>query len=203
MFSLIQKKIHELTCRYNGITEDRKVILQQLAKCIQDAIATYNRADLLYVCTHNARRSHFGQVAGALATTFYGIDQVFTYSAGTETTQVHEQTIKAIEALGCIVSKIDQTANPKYQINFDGQSLITCYSKTIYDELLPKQPYIALMTCADADQNCPFLPLATTRIALPYADPKISDGTGNEAFTYTASFEEILTESLYVFAQLK
>lgn len=203
MFSLIQEKLREYACRFDSIAVERKIVLQQLALSIRQSIAEYDRADILYVCTHNARRSHFGQVAAALAAAFYGIEQIYTYSAGTETTHVHIQTIKAIEALGCTVLKMNETTNPKYQINFDGPHTLTCYSKTIHDSMLPKQEYIAVMTCTDAEQNCPFLPLAIARIALPYADPKIADGTGNEALIYFACFEQILTEALYVFALLK
>jgi arsenate reductase len=203
MFNLIQEKMRQIACRFDRITEERKIVLQHLAACIRQSIADYDRVDMLYVCTHNARRSHFGQVAAALAAAFYGIEQVYTYSAGTETTHVHIQTIKAIEALGCTAHKMDETSNPKYQINFGGADLLTCYSKTIHDNVLPMHQYIAVMTCTDAEQNCPFLPLATFRIGLPYTDPKIADGTGNEALIYAACLEEILTESLYVFAQLK
>ena len=40
------------------------------------------------------------------------------------------------------------------------------------------------MVCNDADQKCPTVPGATDRFAIPFVDPKVSDGTEAEAATY-------------------
>ena len=178
MYPLIQEKLSEYAARFEEIGAERKLVLQQLAASIRQSLVANDRANIVYVCTHNARRSHFGQVAAALAAAFYAIDKVFTYSAGTETTKVHEHTIQAIQLLGCTVVKLDEVPNPKYTINFGAPHTLICYSKTIEDKAIPTQHYIAVMTCTDAEQNCPYLPLAMARIGLPYTDPKIADGTG-------------------------
>ena len=202
MYPLIQEKLSAYTARFDEIGAERKLVLQQLAASIRQSLDVNDRANIVYVCTHNARRSHFGQVAAALAAAFYAIDKVFTYSAGTEITKVHEHTIQAIQLLGCKVVKIHEAPNPKYTINFGAPNPLICYSKTIQDKDIPSSHYIAVMTCTDAEQNCPYLPLAMDRIGLPYTDPKIADGTGQEAWVYFTCFERILIESLYVFSLL-
>ena len=45
------------------------------------------------------------------------------------------------------------------------------------DEANPKSDFAAIMTCSDAEQNCPFIPNVALRIGTTYEDPKKSDGT--------------------------
>ncbi|MCH8494889.1 MAG: hypothetical protein LAT57_04560 [Balneolales bacterium] len=58
------------------------------------------------------------------------------------------------------------------------------------------------MVCSDADEGCPFVPGATTRISLPFEDPKSSDGTPEQARTYHRRSLEIAREMLWTFEQL-
>jgi hypothetical protein len=54
------------------------------------------------------------------------------------------------------------------------------------------------MTCSDADEACPVVYGASVRFALPYDDPKASDGSLEEASTYQARAMEIGAEMFYV-----
>ncbi|MEL6852382.1 MAG: protein-tyrosine-phosphatase, partial [Bacteroidota bacterium] len=58
------------------------------------------------------------------------------------------------------------------------------------------------MTCVEADEACPVVFGASARIALPFIDPKVSDGTPEQDTTYAARSQHIATEMAYVFAQL-
>ncbi len=59
------------------------------------------------------------------------------------------------------------------------------------------------MVCSSADRNCPFVPGAAMRLAIPYEDPKASDGTDEESAIYDARSLQIATEMMYVFSQVK
>ena len=67
-------------------------------------------------------------------------------------------------------------------------------------EVNPKSDFAAVMVCTKADKECPFVQGASTRVAIPYIDPKLSDGTPEEAATYLAKSEEIGREMLYLFS---
>ena len=54
------------------------------------------------------------------------------------------------------------------------------------------------MTCSQADAGCPFIPGASTRISLPYDDPKEADGTPQEAERYDERLRQIGRELFFV-----
>jgi hypothetical protein len=56
------------------------------------------------------------------------------------------------------------------------------------------------MTCSSADKNCPVVRGAAERVSLPYDDPKIADGTAEEAATYDDRCAQIAREMLYAFS---
>lgn len=199
MNKIVTEKIIALTMQYDAISSERKAVLEKIAQCIKEMKASGSEVNLLYVCTHNSRRSHFGQVAAALAAAFYGITNMHSFSAGTEVTAMNHNAVNALTAFGCEVLKEGDSNNPNYRVSFGAETDVVCFSKRYNDITIPKQHIIAIMTCTDAEQNCPFIPAARYRISTPYADPKQSDGSGQEAQIYYERLMQILTETLYVF----
>ena len=59
------------------------------------------------------------------------------------------------------------------------------------------------MTCSQAAENCPFVPGAEIRIAIPFEDPKVNDGSAQELEHYQQKSKEIATEMNYVFTTVK
>jgi hypothetical protein len=58
------------------------------------------------------------------------------------------------------------------------------------------------MTCSHADKNCPSIQGASLRVSLPFEDPKVSDGTPEEAATYDQRAKQIATEMFYLFSRI-
>ena len=187
---------------FNQIPEERKHILKQIRLYIHQKQA--EPIHLVSVCTHNSRRSHFGQVASKLAAAYYEKTNVYTYSAGTEATAVHPNTIAALKELGFKVAISEKNAtNPSYEISFGNTLSTICFSKTIDHHNLPKQHFAAIMTCTDAEQNCPFLPGADIRIGTPYYDPKAHDQSIQVIAHYVSTLRLILLEWLFCFSDYK
>jgi len=94
--------------------------------------------------------------------------------------------------------------NPTYDVSM-GKDVpgMACFSKTYTDEANPQQGFGAVMTCSSADRGCPLVHGAATRFATPYVDPKVSDGTDEEAATYDARCRQIGTEMLYLMGEVK
>ena len=59
------------------------------------------------------------------------------------------------------------------------------------------------MTCSDADYGCPNVNDAEIRIPITYEDPKTSDNKPNQNEVYIQKSNEIATEMMYVFSQIK
>jgi arsenate reductase (thioredoxin) len=203
MNPIVQGKMAALIKHFDAIPKDRQVILNRLSEAISDSLHKHHAAHLLYVCTHNSRRSHFGQVAGSLAAAYFGFENIQCFSAGTEVTAMNTNAVNALVDFGFSVSTNDTTDNPLYTLDLEAVPPIQCFSKRFDDASIPKGNVIDIMTCADAEQNCPFIPGAVCRIPLPYNDPKQSDGSGKEQAVYAERFQQILTEALYVFSSLK
>ncbi|MFN8353316.1 MAG: protein-tyrosine-phosphatase [Spirosomataceae bacterium] len=200
MYPFIHLLLEDLTQQFETIPTERKALLQRLAAYIQERITQKTPVRLVYICTHNSRRSHFGQIAAAVAAKFYGIPNVSTFSGGTEVTAFNPNAIRALQSLGFIIESDGASANPRYCVRFGENQFTTCFSKVYDDNTNPKDDFAAIMTCSDAETNCPFIPGVSLRIGTTYEDPKKADGTPQQDETYVARFRQIATETLYVFS---
>jgi arsenate reductase len=73
-----------------------------------------------------------------------------------------------------------------------------CFSKKFDDDFNPKTNFAAIMTCSEADENCPFVPGAEFRKSITYTDPKEADGTNREVEVYDERCRQIATEMFYM-----
>ncbi len=162
-------------------------------------------ADLVYICIHNSRRSHFGQVWAIVAAQYFGIKSVQAYSGGTEATAFHINAIRALERTGMKVKPAGaEDKNPVYHVRYDGHSVpIECFSKTYDDPGNPRSDFAAIMTCGEADADCPLIPGVELRVATTYDDPKTADKTPQQDLTYDARCKQIATETFYVFSKVQ
>lgn len=200
----IRKLARSLTRRFRSIPAERKAVLAKIAAYIQAKYEQHLPVNLVFICTHNSRRSHFGQIAAAVAAEYYAIDRVHVFSGGTEATAFHPNAIKALRDLGFSIETDDETMkNPVWTVRFGEHSATTCFSKTFDDPANPNRGFAAIMTCSDAEQNCPFVPGTELRIGTTYNDPKASDGTPEQDETYRERFRQIATEMLYAFSLVR
>lgn len=204
MYQKIRSLIIGLQNNFDEIPEERKAILSKITAYMQSKYDKNDPINLVYICTHNSRRSHFGQVAAAVAADFYCIDNVHTFSGGTEATAFHPNAINALRGLGFDIHTEDETVkNPIWNVQFGVQAGTTCFSKVYDDAANPSKNFAAIMTCSDAEQNCPFIVGTDLRIGTTYNDPKASDSTPQQDETYKTRFLQIATEMLYAFSLVK
>ena len=198
----IEDLCNELIKEFDSISLERKELLAQMASFINIEITSGRPIQLLYVCTHNSRRSHFGQIWSQVAATYFGIP-VKTFSAGSEVTAFNPNAIQALKTQGFNVESESKEDNPLHLVYFTTEDAIRCFSKCIDDKENPESDFIAVMTCSDADENCPFVPGAIKRFSTTYDDPKLFDGTPLQAEKYIERSRQIGRESLYLYALLK
>ena len=203
MFQNLQTHCDQLTLQFEAIDSERKLLLAKLADYIQEKVNAKAPINLVYVCTHNSRRSHFGQVWAAVAANYYSIPKLSTFSGGTEATAFNENAIHALKETGFEISELSTGTNPHYHVNFGKNLYTTCFSKVYDDAVNPSSNFAAIMTCSDAEENCPFIPGVELRIGTTYDDPKSFDNTPIQAEKYLERSDQIARECLYVFSLIQ
>jgi arsenate reductase len=189
---------------FNQISEERKTILQPLVDYIQNKVDKQQPIRLNLICTHNSRRSHLSQVWAQTAAANYKIQNVFSYSGGTEATALFPMVAETLQHSGFKVKAISEGLNPVYSIKFASNELpVIGFSKTYDDDFNPESEFVAIMTCSQADGGCPFIAGAEKRIPITFEDPKVSDGTPKQKEVYLERSLQIGTEMFYVFSQIK
>ena len=156
---------------------------------------------MVFICTHNSRRSIIAQVWAAAAADWFGMDNVEAFSGGTETTAFNPRAVAALRRAGFSIGTPPEEENPRYTVRFgeDATSLIV-WSKVFDAPENPHRGFAAVMTCSHADENCPFVPGADVRVSLPFDDPKASDGTPDEERIYDERVREIGREIVFAFS---
>lgn len=209
MFPSIEQFINESVSQ-TQIPEARQHLLLEAAETLHDQLAEPGPAPLLLcVCTHNSRRSHFARVWAALMQRllFEGEHPFKVESAGTEATACNPRTVASLKRAGFNITTDEDDSrstpeNPVYLCQYaEEEPPLRLWSKTLDDESIT-QPLTAIMTCSDADQNCPYIPGARARIRMTFEDPKSSDDTPEEAATYDARSAQIAAEMHYLFSAL-
>lgn len=188
MLPEVEQYLLERGREFDEIPDERKAQLKKISRFVANRIQAGQPARLTFVCTHNSRRSHLAQIWAAAAGLHYGIDGVETFSGGTEATAFNPRAIAAIERAGLRVEKAEDGKNPRYSVRYqEAKSPLICFSKVYSDPPNPKEEFCAVMTCSQADQSCPNVLGSSLRVAIPYEDPKGSDGTSEEASTYDST----------------
>ncbi|SFT15519.1 arsenate-mycothiol transferase ArsC [Sphingobacterium wenxiniae] len=186
------------------ISEERKTILQPLIDSVQQKASRGEDINLNFICTHNSRRSHLAQVWAQVASAYFNIPNVHCYSGGTEETALFPKVAETLTNQGFTIFKTVETDNPVYAIKYEDNALpIIGFSKKYDSPFNPASAFVAIMTCSQADGGCPFIAGAEKRIPITYEDPKISDGSPEQAQVYTERSLQIATEMFYVFSMIK
>jgi arsenate reductase len=189
---------------FGEIAEVRQFELEAVSAFIRRHIDAPTSARLVFICTHNSRRSQLSQVWAHVAALYYGIQNVQTYSGGTEVTAFNIRAVDALKRSGLLIeATATDSGNPHYLIKpSESQPAIECFSKTFDSQPNPTESYCAIMNCSHADESCPVIVGADLRIAIRYEDPKLADDTPEETMRYDNRCRQICREMLYMMSQV-
>src|SRR5690554_143195 len=202
----LYEKIEDLISQldFESIDEVRKNTLQPLIEFIQKKVDKKDEVKLNFICTHNSRRSHLAQIWAQTMAHYYDVPKVFCYSGGTEATAVYPAVVDVLKASGFEIDYLADLNNPNYAIKYaENQASIVAYSKRWDDASNPKDSFCAIMTCSEADGDCPVVLGAEKRVPIHYLDPKAFDHSPQKLEEYNQTSIKIATEMSYVFAQIK
>jgi arsenate reductase (thioredoxin) len=192
----IESHLELLTTSFDMIDAPHQAAGKDLAEWIAKNHRPGQPLDVSVICTGNSRRSILGATMGNAAAAYYGMPEIRFHSGGTAPTAFNPRTIAALKAIGVEVEPTgleaprgdSKTANPIYKVRWgaSGEPSMeaTEFSKTYFDASNPQKGFAALMVCGEADEACPLVKGASTRISMPYLDPKIYDGSAFESAKY-------------------
>lgn len=204
VFEEIEKHIKFCEKDFDTIPLERKHLLNSFAEYISLKLNNENAVNLTFICTHNSRRSHISQIWARASAEFYGIKNVNCFSGGTEATAFNPRAVNALRKAGFEIIKNDDSENPVFLVKYaEDADPLKCFSKVYNDPFNPQNNYAAVMTCSDADENCPVVFGADARFPIRYEDPKKYDGTESEEKMYEERCRQIASEMIYVFNKVK
>lgn len=202
LVSFIEKAANDTA----ALPEERKTLLDEAAAYIRTRQADNEPARMIFICTHNSRRSHMSQLWAATMAVYTGkAGAVETYSGGTEATAFNPRALRAMEKAGFTysVTAREEKDNPVYELQYGPESSrILCFSKKYDAPENPQAGFAAIMTCSQADEACPIVRGAAVRIPVTYEDPKAFDGTPRESEAYDERCRQIAAEMLYMMGRV-
>jgi protein-tyrosine-phosphatase len=202
-FPTIAAYIQSLETEFESISAERKSRLSEIATFIQTKQQANEAVEIIYICTHNSRRSHIAQIWGHVLAVYHGIQGVHSYSGGTESTAFHPNAMEAFHNIGFDITHRGRENNPRHKVTFaEGLDPIKAWSKLYTDPENPRKKFCAIMVCDHADANCPIVFGANQRFSLPYRDPKESDGTPQQTEIYAERCRQIAVEIAYMYSLL-
>jgi arsenate reductase (thioredoxin) len=191
------------TLRPDTISAKRRSLFNPLIAYIQGKVDTKRAIRLNFICTHNSRRSHLAQVWAQVMAYHFEIPKVFTYSGGTEATAMYPLVADVLKDQGFTIHTLSGGENPVYAVKYAPNELpVVAFSKTYDHAFNPQSDFAAIMTCAQADEGCPFIAGAEKRFPVTYDDPKAFDNTPQQAEKYRERSIQIATELHDVFSKV-
>ena len=188
---------------FDSIPQERRDQLRKLASYIRDKMKADRPARLVFICTHNSRRSQMCQLWAATAAAYFGVPHVENFSGGTEVTAFNSRAVAALRARAS-----RSTIRCRRRIPTIGSDFTTrapnwnASPRSIGTHRIPGATSVAVITCSQADKQCPIVAGASARIALPFDDPKAFDGTPQETNKYDERRRQIARELLFVFSEV-
>ena len=212
----VEEHLNLLTTGYDMLDETQGAAGRKLVDWIVENYRPGQPLDITCVCTGNSRRSILAATMVNVSAAYYGLPEIRGFSGGTKPSAFNERTVTALRGIGLDVTKLGEeatrgdaaTANPKHRIRWGsgpGESSMRMieFSKKYDDAANPSSGFAALIVCSDAEEDCPLIKGASTRIAMPYLDPKAYDGSAIEAHKYAERRDDIGRLMLSVMMQAR
>ena len=200
----VRPMIFQVIKEFGQIPPDRQAELRKVALYVKSKLAANESPQLTFICTANSRRSHLAQVWASTAAAYYDIPSVKTYSGGIQVTACNIRTVWALRRAGFSVAQSTSGTNPVYLIQYsDYAEPLRAFSKFYNQDGNPTSNYVAIMTCDQADKNCPVVEGSSMRVGVHYVDPKVADGKPEEEATYDERCRQVAREMFFMMSQVK
>jgi arsenate reductase (thioredoxin) len=199
LFPKVRLHADLLTTQFDLIEERHREGAEELASWISKNYQSEKPLTVIVICTGNSRRSMLGATMGNIAAEYYGVGNIRFFSGGTTPSAFNARAIATLKEIGVEVESSGKEAtrgesgeeNPIYRVRVGKQLETLEFSKLYSDPHNPQKGFAAILVCDEADSACPLVKGASTRISLPYADPKVYDGAPFEAVKYAERRDDV------------
>lgn len=199
----VQAFAERVDAAVDSLSQERQELLDGVCDYISTRVERGEPVRLVFICTHNSRRSHLAQVWCQIAAAHYDVPGIETFSGGTEATACNIRTVRALRRAGLSVVATSQTDNPVYLAQYsDALPPLQLYSKVYSRNGNPSSGFAAMMCCSDADEKCPLVSGSDGRFGLHYEDPKSADNSPAETQRYDERNLQIAQEMFHVMAEV-
>jgi arsenate reductase (thioredoxin) len=191
----LARSVDEFLSERDAIHPLRQANLRSVAVYINGDLVACGAARVLFLCTHNSRRSQIAQAWGLAAAARFDVP-IVCFSGGSAPTHVHPSSMAALASLGFEVRAL---ANGRFMVGHSATGRVELWSKR-YQDASSGQDFIAIANCSQADEGCPSIPSARRRLAMLFDDPRVADGRPDEAEVYATCARTIGRELVSLFA---
>ena len=198
-----------LTTSFDMIDETHREAGEKLVDWIVKNYKPGQPLPVTVICTGNSRRSILGATMGNIAAAYYGMPEIRFHSGGTAPTAFNPRTIAALKDIGVEIEATGQeaprgepkTPNPTYVVRWGTGIRRPSSRRTISTPAIRSKDSPPLWSVA---KQTP-LPLVkgAARISMPYPDPKIYDGSTDEALKYAERRDDMGRLMLSVMMQVR
>lgn len=189
--------------KFSKIPRERSQLLRQVADYLLEKKQKGEEIHLNFICTHNSRRSQLSQVWAQTAAAYFRLENMQFHSGGTGVTAFHPNAVQALKDSGFRVERKNYPGNPIYKVSYSRQAdPVQCFSKSYHEALPNSESFVAILTCSDAEENCPFIPEAEARFLIAYKDPREADGTSRQQQIYMERNKQIASEMFFLFSKI-
>ena len=176
----------------------RKVTLDRIAQHLSEE----SSIAVNFICTHNSRRSHLCEIMFRSACKFYQLENVATYSGGTEGTALYPVVVESCARHGFTTKEVQAHGQRAWKIFHptleEEKNTPLLFSKEYHHANNAQEGYHAIMVCDSANEACPVVFGAKQRHALLFVDPKHSDRSPEQADVYDNTLRTIASEMGYI-----
>ncbi|MFV0247517.1 MAG: hypothetical protein ACK5H1_00955 [Tenacibaculum sp.] len=129
----------------------------------------------------------------------FKINSIFCFSGGTQSTKIAKPVLKTLDSQGFKTIKITNISSEVYAVKYEeNREGIIAFSKEFFHNFNPKSNFIAIVTCSQANEECPLVLGADTKITLTYEDPKKYDNTAALENQKYAETSVLIATELYL-----
>ena len=185
---------------FNNVPDSTQEQLKVAGTYIINRLNNGQIASISFVCEHNSRKSHLGQIWTTLATQYYQLDHVKCYSGGTTPTYVNQRIINALGNTGIQISEKGIAGHgPKYLLDYGKSSRgFEIFSKRFDHPMNPDTNYLAISLCLNPDECCPISYGADKQLSIPYEDLQPFGNTPLESAKYDEQCRMVARDMFYM-----
>lgn len=189
-----------LPAAFPDIPDSTRIMLEKAGEYIINKLEAGHETDISFVCEHNSRKSHMGNIWSQMAILYYKLDNIKSYSGGTTPTYVNQRIIRALENTGFQISEKGIAGNgPKYHLDFGEPSEgFEIFSKRYDHPMNPDTNYLAITLCYNPEECCPITGGADEQLTIPYEDLQPFDNSPEEAAMYDEQCRIIARDMFYL-----